>query len=66
MLGTGFVFALLVNEINFIVDLYHGAHQPVGDLQILEDVEYVSLLIHRLQMTDVSDVDQQILEIQDK
>lgn len=57
---------LLVNEVNFIVDLYHGAHQPVRDLQVLEDIQYVHLLIHRLWMTDVSDVNQQILKVREK
>lgn len=55
-------FLLLVNEVDFVVDFYHGAHQPVGDLQVLEDIQNVHLLIHRLWMTDVSDVNQQILE----
>lgn len=63
--NTGFFFLLLVNEVNFIVDFYHGAQQPVRDLQVLEDVQHVHLLVHRLWMTDVSDVDQQILEIRE-
>lgn len=57
---------LPVNEIDFIVDFYHGAHQPVRDLQVLEDIQHVHLLIHCLWMADVSDVDQQILEVQKK
>lgn len=56
-----FARALLVNEINFIVDFDHGAHQPVGHLQIPEDVEDVDFLIDGLWMADVSYVDQQIL-----
>lgn len=54
--------ALLVNEIHFIVDFYHGVHQPVGDLQVPEDIQNVHFLIHRLRMTDVPHVDQQILK----
>lgn len=50
--------ALRVSEINFIVDFYHRAHQPLRDLQILENIQYVFLLIHRLWMTDVSDMNQ--------
>lgn len=54
---------LLVNKVSFIVDFYHGAHQPVRDFEVLEDIQYVHLLILRLWMTDVSDVNQQILEV---
>lgn len=54
--------ALLVNEIHFIVDFYHGVHQPVGDLQVPQDIQNVHFLIHCLRMTDVPHVDQQILK----
>lgn len=54
--------ALLVNEIHFIVDFYHGVHQPVWDLQVPEDFQNVHFLIHCLRMTDVPHVDQQILK----
>ena len=54
---------LLVYKVSFIVDFDHGARQPVGDLEVLEDIQHVHLLIHRLRMTYVSDVNQQILEV---
>lgn len=53
--------ALLVNEINFVVDFDHGVHQLVGHLQVPEDVQDVHFLIDCLWVTDVSHVDQQIL-----
>lgn len=57
----GFFFSPPVNKVSFIVDLYHGAHQPLRDFEVLEDVQDVHLLIHRLWVTDVSDVNQQVL-----
>lgn len=54
---------LLLNEVNFIVDFYHGAHQSVRDLQVLQYTQYILLLIHRLWVTEVSDVNQEILEV---
>lgn len=50
-----------VKQVDLIVNLDHGAQQPGWDLQLLQDVQDVRLLIHRLRMTDVSDVNQQIL-----
>lgn len=52
---------LLFNEVSFVVNFYHGVYQAVRDLQVLQDVQHVHLLVHRLWMTDVSDVDQQVL-----
>lgn len=57
---------LLVNQVNFIVDLDHGVHQPIRDLQVPQNIQHVLLLVHRLWMTDVSDMDQKILEAQER
>lgn len=46
------------------MDFYHGAHQPIGDLKVLENIQYVHLLVHSLWVTDVPDMHQQILEVQ--
>lgn len=56
---------LLVKQVNFIVDLDHGVHQPVWDLHVPQNLQYVLLLVHSLWMTDVSDMDQKILEAQE-
>lgn len=53
---------LLGEEISFIVDLYHGVHQPVGHLQVLQDIQHVHLLTRCLWMADVSNMNQKILK----
>ena len=44
------------------MDLDHGAHQAVWDLQTFQDVEDVHLLVHRLRVADVSHVHYEVLE----
>lgn len=52
---------LLVHEVRLIVDFDHGAQQPVGDSHVLQNSQHVGLLVRRLRVTDVPDVDEQIL-----
>lgn len=44
------------------MDFYHGVQQRVRDAQVLQDVQHVRLLVHGLRVTDVSHVEQQVLE----
>ena len=52
----------LLNQVDLVVDLDHGAHQAVWDLQALQDVEDVHFLVHRLWVADVPHVHYEVLE----
>lgn len=50
------------DEVDLVVHLYDGVHEPFRDLKILQNVKHVDFLIHRLWMTDVPHVNDEILK----